>query len=118
MSRRFYIMFFLFLLVACSSYQGRSPLESAKLAYVDGALAYNIACDAVLDLREQGKLSDAQWRLFKQAQSRVRTTAPIVRAAIDLWEETGVEPATLSADFAALSKAYAAIDQIRTEAQP
>lgn len=111
------IVLVLWSLLGCASYKDRSALDSAKLAYLDGALAYNVACDTIVDLREMRRISDPQWARFKEAQAVVRSNAPLVRAGLDLWERTGTKPDSLDTALTVLTAAFSEVAAVKTEAQ-
>lgn len=128
------VVVLLLLVTACVTPQGspeRTPLEKAKLAYIDGSLAYETAMSSLQDLRAvyvtnpDGSpqldanglkipkyVTDAQWRQLNTAQGQVRRFAPLVRSGLDLWEVTGTEPSSLSGNLAKLLAAFAEVQSI------
>jgi hypothetical protein len=105
-------------MLSCSSAAGmpaRSPLEIARLSYVDASLVYEVTMRTVSDLRAARLLSDPQWSRVEHAQSVVRVLGPQVRAALDLWAVTGREPVDYSVAIGKLYAAFAEIKTVRAE---
>lgn len=72
----------------------RSPLEQAKLAYVDASIAYEATMNALVDLRSAHRITDAQWVQIDNLQTQVIRTTPLIKAGLRTWAATGQEPAT------------------------
>lgn len=110
------------LIAGCGSSSGvtieRSPLESAKLAYVDASIAYETAMVTLQDLRRNRQLTDAQWARIDAAQHVVQQFAPMVEEALEVWQSSGSKPQTFDSTFTRLVGAFMEAQKILKEARP
>jgi len=93
----------------------RTPLETAKLAYVDSSLAYEAGMLSVQDARAAHLVTDAQWQRVEAAQSEVRRYQPLVRSALQLWEANGAKPTSYDDLIVRLLNAVADITRVLSE---
>lgn len=114
----------LIFVVACAGFTQnpdgtkRSPREIAELSYVTGSVGYEFAQEVVKAAEAAGKINDAQWQRYKDAERTVQAYAPIVRASLDLWRSTGVKPDSYDAAAQKLANARADATAVRVEVQP
>lgn len=109
----------LLLTASCQSSSGsRSPLEAAKLAYVDASYVYDSANELIQSARASGQINLAQYARVEAARAQVRVYAPIVRKGLDTWTATGAKPPTLDADTFKLLSAYSDVNAVKAEVKP
>ena len=102
--------------IGCAS-SARSPLETAKLAYADAAFGYEAAMQSLTELRAAHRVTDAQWAEIDRVQHVVQTTAPQLRASLDLWEAIGTEPSSYQATQHSFTAAVAELKVIAAGVQ-
>lgn len=105
------------LVFGCASSSGtaRSPQEIARLSYVDASLTYEVTMRTVSDLRAAHLITDQQWSRITVAQVVVRTWAPRVRGALDLWATSGREPAEYAEAIGKLLGAFVELKAVKAE---
>lgn len=116
-----YLAVLILLASACATQQGqqqRSAIDQAKLTYADASLAYETAMLSLQDARRAHLVTDAQWSRVDQAQANVRTYAPLVRTALDLWEQSGSKPDSYAAALSKLLAAFAEVQAVKGEVKP
>lgn len=110
--RRAVSLILLVVMAACASTSGYG---SATREYNANAAAYKEAGDKIASLRAIGKVSEAQWDAFTNAQAEVRAVDAYVYADLNQWKTTGVKPAAYDQHAKALSDAQKVVIQLSTE---
>lgn len=96
----------------------KSPLDQAKIWYVDGSIVYETSMATIQDLRAAHLVTDKQWADVDRAQVQVRTWAPVMRQALRVWESTGQKPADFESTKASLQAAYTTVQSVKAEVKP
>lgn len=96
----------------------RTPLQIAELTYAEGSLAYEFAQKVIKAAEAEGRVNDAQWSRYKEAEAIVQQYAPLVRSALDLWRASGTKPEVFDALAQKLANAQFDATAVRVEVQP
>lgn len=101
-----------------SSAPSRSPLEVAKIAYVDASYVYDSANDFIQTARAAGHVTDAQFARIQNDREQVRFLAPIIRRGLDAWAATGAKPADFDANYFKLLVAFDDVNIVKGQVKP
>lgn len=93
----------------------RSPYEQAKLQYTALSLDYDFTMQSLEDIARLHPFTQRQRDILNGAEVRVKSWAPLVRAALDAWEKFGQKPVNYDATVIHISESLNEAKSIAVE---